>query len=56
MIAFFAMQVGMNPRTVTTLVLLSRLVCSRPIALGVPPQTREGGCESRWWLSLLPST
>jgi hypothetical protein len=38
----------MNPRTVATLVLLSRLVRSRPIPLGVPPQPGEGERESGW--------
>ena len=42
-IAFLAMQVGVHPRTLGPFVLLSGFVGSRPIALGVPPETRE--CE-----------
>jgi hypothetical protein len=50
LIAFIAVQVGVNPRTVTTFVLLSGFVRSRPIALGIPPQSREGVRESGWRL------
>jgi len=50
LIAFLAMQVGMHPRTIGAFVLLRRFVCSRPIALAVPPQSCEGRCESGWRL------
>ena len=40
------MQVRMYPRTFYALVSLSRFVRSRPIALGVPPQSGERMCES----------
>lgn len=38
-VTLLAMQVGMNPCTVETFVLLSRFVRSLPIALGIQPQT-----------------
>jgi hypothetical protein len=38
-IAFLAMQVGMHPRSLDTLVLLSGFVRSRPITLAIPPQS-----------------
>ncbi|MGA7926868.1 MAG: hypothetical protein WCA20_12805 [Candidatus Sulfotelmatobacter sp.] len=38
----------MRPRTIGALVLLGRLVRSRPIAFGIPPQPGEGVRESRW--------
>jgi hypothetical protein len=41
LIAFLTVQVGVNPRTVAAFILLSRLVGSRPIALRIPPETRE---------------
>jgi hypothetical protein len=37
LIAFFTMEIGVYPRALRTFVLLSRLVCSRPIAPGIPP-------------------
>ncbi len=46
LIAFLAMQVGVNPRPIASFVLLGRFVCSRPIALGIPPQPGEGVRES----------
>lgn len=42
LIAFFTMEVGMNPRFIDTFVLLRGLVRPLPIALGVPPQSGEG--------------
>src|ERR1019366_5989963 len=42
------MQVGMNPTTLGAFVPLGRFVCSRPIALRVPPQSSECECESGW--------
>jgi len=50
LIAFLAMQVGMDPRTLATFVLLGGFVRSRPIALRVPPKTDQGGGESGWRL------
>lgn len=47
LIAFLAVQVGMNPRTFRAFVLLSRFVRPIPVALAVPPQADEGECESR---------
>lgn len=47
LIAFLAMQVGVHPRTLGDIVLLCGFVRSRPIALGIPPKTDEGACESR---------
>src|SRR6266852_1675782 len=47
LIAFFAMEVGVNPRPVLSFVLLSRFVGSRPIALGMPPESSEGESEFR---------
>ena len=37
LIAFLAVKVGMHPRTLASFILLSRLVGSRPIVLGIPP-------------------
>src|SRR5262249_2539093 len=37
-VALFAMQIGMDPCTGWALILLSRFVGSRPVALGIPPQ------------------
>ena len=37
LIAFLAMQVGVHPRALRTLILLSGFVCPRPIALRIPP-------------------
>jgi hypothetical protein len=50
LIAFLAMQVGVNPRTFNALILLGGLVRPRPIALAVPPETRERVRESGWGL------
>jgi len=50
LIAFLAMKVGVNPRTLDALVLLRGFVCSLPIALGIPPQPDEGVPKSGWWL------
>lgn len=50
LIAFLAVKIGMNPTTLGTFVLLSGFVRSRPIALGIPPQSGEGECESGWRL------
>jgi hypothetical protein len=50
LVAFLPMQVGVNPRTILAFVLLSGVVCSRPIALGIPPQSGEGVSESGWRL------
>jgi hypothetical protein len=41
-VARFAMQIGMDPGTGWALILLSRLVGSRPVALGIPPQAGKG--------------
>jgi hypothetical protein len=46
LIAFFAVQVGMHPRTLNVFVLLRGLVRPVPIALGIPPQSGEGVRES----------
>ena len=46
LIAFFAMQVGVNPRTFDTFVLLSGFVRRLPIAFGIPPEPGERGRES----------
>jgi hypothetical protein len=50
LIAFPAMQVGVHPRTLRSFVPLSGFVRSRPIALGIPPQSSEGESESGWRL------
>ena len=50
LIAFFTMQVSMNPRPLGTFVLLGGLVRAPPIALGVPPQPGEAVCEPGWRL------
>jgi hypothetical protein len=42
LITFLAVQVGVNPRTVTALILLSALVGPRPSAFGVPTTLRRG--------------
>src|ERR1035437_1522253 len=47
LITFFAMQVGVHPRTLHAFVLLSRCVGQIPIALGIPPQADERECEFR---------
>src|SRR3954463_3640101 len=38
-IAFFAVEVGVNPRSRWTLVPLRRFMCLLPVAFRVPPQT-----------------
>jgi len=48
-VAFLPVQVGMHPRASGTFVLLGGFVSARPIALGVPPKTREGVVEMRRW-------
>jgi hypothetical protein len=40
------MEVGENPGAVGTLVLLDRLMCSLPIAFGIPPQSCLCVCEA----------
>ena len=40
----------MYPRAIDSFVLLGGFVRSRPIALGIPPQSGEGVRESGWWL------
>jgi hypothetical protein len=50
LIAFFPVQVCVNPRTLRALVLLSGFVGSCPVALGIPPQPGEGEGESGWRL------
>jgi hypothetical protein len=37
LIAFLAMQVGVNPRPLDAFVLLSRFVGLLPVTLGIPP-------------------
>lgn len=39
LIAFLTMQVGMHPRSIRPFVPLCGFVCSRPIALCVPPHS-----------------
>ncbi len=48
LIALFAKQVGVNSRTLGAFVPLGGFVRPRPIALGVPPQSGEGGPKSRF--------
>jgi len=50
LIAFLAMKVSVNPRSIASLILLRRFVRPRPIALVIPPQSGEGVRESRWRL------
>jgi hypothetical protein len=50
LIPFFAVEVGVSPRTLGAFVPLSRFVRPLPVALGVPPQSCEGVCESGWRL------
>jgi hypothetical protein len=50
LIAFLAMEVSVDPRTLGAFVLLCRLVGSRPIALRVPPKSGECVGESGWRL------
>ena len=42
----------MHPRTVAPFALLRRFVRSLPVALTIPPQSREGVRESGWRLGL----
>ena len=50
LIAFLAMQVGMNPRTIPAFVLLGGFVRPLPISFRIPPQSGECVGESRWRL------
>ena len=50
LIAFLAMQVGVNPRSLDAFVLLGGLVRPLPVALAIPPQSDEGVGESGWRL------
>jgi hypothetical protein len=38
----------MHPRALRPLVLLCRFVGMFPVTLGVPPESSERLCESRW--------
>ena len=51
LVALFAMEVRMHPRTVTPFILLGGLVCPLPIAFGVKPQSGKRLRESGWRLS-----
>jgi hypothetical protein len=44
--------IGVHPRTLRSSVLLSRFVGPRPIALSIPPETREGERQFRRRLGL----
>ena len=44
-ISLFAVQVGMNPGTRRSFVLLCRFVGLLPIVFGIPPQAREGKAQ-----------
>jgi hypothetical protein len=50
LIAFLAMQVSVNPRTIASFILLRGFVRPRPITFGVPPQSGQGDRESGWRL------
>ena len=50
LISFFAVEIGVYPRTLDAFIFLSEFVRSRPITLGIPPQSFEGGRESGWRL------
>jgi hypothetical protein len=50
LIALLAVKISMHPRTLDAFVLLSRFVCTCPIAFPIPPQSGEGECESGWRL------
>src|SRR5580658_9609370 len=50
LIAFFAVEVSMYPRTLDAFILLSGFVRSSPIALCIPPQSGERVREFGWWL------
>src|SRR5215469_711172 len=45
LVAFLAMEVGVDPGTFDAFVLLGRLVCPGPVALSVPPESQERKCE-----------
>jgi hypothetical protein len=51
LVAFLAMEVGMHPRAILAFVVLRGFVRPRPIALGIPPQSGESVCQSRWRLA-----
>ena len=53
LIVFLAMQVGVHPRTLGTFVLLRSFVCSRPVSLGIPPESEQGESKPRRWLGPL---
>src|SRR6266498_4573621 len=44
-IAFLAMQIGVDPRSRLTFILLGRFMRLGPVALGVPPQARKGKAQ-----------
>src|SRR6266576_4125082 len=48
LVALLAVQVRMRPRSLDAFVLLCGSVRSRPIALRIPPQCREGVHKSGW--------
>ena len=48
MVAFLAMQIGVYPRTVAALILLSGLVGANPVTLCIPPQASQRDGESGW--------
>jgi hypothetical protein len=48
LITFLAVQVGVDPRTFGTFILLGGLVGSSPVAFSVPPESEKCGGES-WW-------
>ena len=48
LIALFAMEVCVNPRSLHSFVLLRGFVRSRPITLAIPPQSGECVRETRW--------
>jgi hypothetical protein len=50
LIAFLAVQICVNPRAILAFVLLGGFVRSFPVALGIPPQSGKGECESCWRL------
>src|SRR5271166_5574920 len=46
-VALLAMQIGMDPRSSRTFVLLRRFVGFGPVVLGIPPQARQRRIEFR---------
>ena len=48
LIAFLAVEIRVNPRSLDAFVLLRGVVCSRPIALCIPPQSGDRVRESGW--------